>query len=207
MKKYNETIKFSGGDELCTTAEGRSGNQALKQVNESDEYQAFVSNHYGETIVSTEIIPVIYPPRYSDITLTNSPFKETWYCVEHNPTSIRVEFKKYHFNDMQNVWPPRNKKKPDPEILATVLKKINDWMWSYFPEMINEQPKLQLLPKNEGAKHGKQPNRKGTVPCFFSMNAEVAEFIKNEAKASGMTQGQFIERMLIKDKAEKNNKY
>ena len=201
MGRYNVTIRFSGGDEIRATVEAKYKHEALKKVESTEQYRTFYSNHYGETITETIVEAVITKPKDNDITITNAPNKEQWYYVDHHTAGIRLEFKKGKFNTHQNVWQLHGKGKADALECATALREIADWLQAYFPELVSEPKRERHIPRQEGAKPGHETphSKKGIVPCYYSLKPEVAEFIKNESKANGMTQGEFIEWMMTED--------
>ena len=197
MGRYNVTIRFSGGDEIRATVEAKYKHEALKKVESTEQYRTFYSNHYGETITETIVEAVITKPKDNDITITNAPNKEQWYYVDHHTAGIRLEFRKGKFNTHQNVWQLHGKGKADALECATALREIADWLQAYFPELVSEQPKPRLIPKEEGMA---DPKDNGKVPCFFKLNAEYADELKRLAKEHGLSVPRYIERMIDNEK-------
>lgn len=190
MKKFNVTIRFSGGDEVRAVVEAEHTSGAVRRVKETAEYINFVREHEGETVTEIKATPWQYKPKTNTITITNAPDKPYWYYIDHQEAGIRLEFKKGFFNTHQRVWRIEGKGHPKAEECATALREIADWLQAYFPEMVSEQPKPRLIPKEESVG---EPNSNGTVPCFFKLNKEVADYISEQAKARSMSRSRFVE--------------
>lgn len=198
MPRYKITITMSGGDELRANVNAHWDEGAMRKLRATEQYQNWMADHFGESVTDTKIEKVEFKPRTSRIVVSNAPDKAGWYQVEHSDPRIKVEFRKGRFNETQKVWVGDSTTTEDPLEYATALREIADWLQAYFPELVAEP--RQQRPMNEGAKPGKRPSeRTGTVPCYFSLRPEYADFIKEQAKANGMSQGQFIEWMLTED--------
>ena len=137
-RKYSITLKMSGGDEIRAVAVGRTGNEALKTLKETDQYRQWMADHFGETIAEKTVVPYKWKPKDNDFKVTNSPHKRLWYMADHMEAGIRVEFKRGHFNDIQRVWllDGGEKREQDPLAYATALRELADWLQEYFPEIV-----------------------------------------------------------------------
>lgn len=195
-RKYIVNIRFSGGDEVRATVEAVSRKEAIKMVKESEQYKAFLLNHFGESIVEETIEPVRYKPKDNTITLTNAPDKEQWYYVDHHTAGIRLEFRKGKFNTHQNVWQLHGKGKADPMQCATALREVADWLQEHFPDMVTEPRRPRFIPKQEGADPTRMPSMHDKVNCFFRLHTRYADFIRDGARERGVSQGAFIELLI-----------
>ena len=160
-------------------------------MKETRQYQDFVAEHFGERIVEKEVVPFRTKPKDNEIIITNVPYKEMWYMVDHKTAGIRLEFKKGKFNTHQNAFLLDGDREADAIECTTALREIGDWLQEYFPELVTEKP--NVIPKDEGMR---EPSDSGKVPCFFQLNAEYADELKSRAKESGMSIPRYIERMI-----------
>ena len=198
MRKNYVTIKFSGGDEYKTIQEGSHPDAILRWAKKAEEYKAFEAAHEGEAVISVEIKPVFHAPSDNSMRLTNTPNRDKWYYVDNEAAGIRFEFRKGHLNDMQRVWSLYEATEVDPKEFEAEVKEIVDWVSVNFPEMVTEPRKPWRFLSNEGTITDKKPNAKGKVACYYTINADVAEFIKAKANEMEIPQGKFIE-MICKD--------
>ena len=198
MRKNYVTIKFSGGDEYYAIVEGNHPDAVLRWAKKSDEYKVFESNHLGETIVGVEIKPVFHAPNDNAMTLTNTPNRDKWFYVDYAAAGIRFEFKKWYLNETQRVWKLYEKEEVDPKEYEAEVREIVDWVTANFPEMVSKPRKPWKFMSNEGVKSDEKPNAKGAVACYYTLNAEVADFIKLKANEMGIPQGKLVE-LICKD--------
>ena len=138
MKKYNITMKFSGGDEIFVTIEADNGGLALKKAKETNQYKSFVEEHFGEAIESTIVEPIRYKPKDNIFYLSDAPNKSKWYYVDCEATGIRLEFKKGKFDTYKTAWMLHGKTEIEPTECSTAVQEIRNWLQEYFPEMITE---------------------------------------------------------------------
>ena len=135
MKKYIINIKLTDGREIHSSVVARNKNDALSRLQSTPQYIDFLAEN-DATIESVCIEPVeIKSIDNSRFYVTNIKNKEGWYVVADLENRIKVEFKKGHYNDMQNVRPFVGYK-PDALATATALREIGEFMNNYFKDLI-----------------------------------------------------------------------
>lgn len=135
MKSYQVKIKFASNDEVHIRVDARNQADAIRRVEESNEFQNFAAEQ-GE-IIRVEVIPEeIAPIDNSRFSVTNVTNKPGWYVVVDLDNRIKIEFKKNHFNDMQNISFFGKETQMDAVNVATALRQIADYMYENFKELI-----------------------------------------------------------------------
>ena len=135
MKKFSINITLTDGREIRSSVVARNQNDALARLEKTKEVIDFLAESQAD-VKSIDIQPVA--TRSIDETrfyVTNIKNKEGWYVVADLENRIKVEFKKGHYNDMQNVRPFVGYK-PDALATATALREIGEFMAKHFRELL-----------------------------------------------------------------------
>lgn len=136
MKRYKIIIKLTNGDYVEAAVVARNGKDAIRRLRESDQFRDFAGNADIEEI---EINPIETKPidnnRFSVTDVLN---KQGWYVVADLDNLIEVEFRKGHYNDMQNIHMIDGGKQPplSPLEEATALREIGEFMADKFAELV-----------------------------------------------------------------------
>jgi hypothetical protein len=193
---YKFDITFADGNEIHTKVEAKNRSEAKRVVVESDEFKRFSKSCL---VVDMKVEREIHPkkPWNNHLEVTNVPNKAGWYMAIDLKHNIKLEFKKGKF-EYRNAYPLRGDEfeQSDEAGISAVLEEIAEWLQEYFPWLVEDKPKQRLIPsvEKEGAREDRDgmPGPNGKVPCFFSLDQDVADFIKTQARERGMTQGDFI---------------
>lgn len=134
MKQYKIIITLINSDELRAKVMARNQKDALKRLQQTDQYRDFVGN---TDIVKIDIIPVeihgIDNERFAVTNITNKP---GWYVVCDLDHLIKIEFKKGFFNETQKIMPIGEGKELGALECATAMREISDYLFQNFRELL-----------------------------------------------------------------------
>ena len=136
MNTYKVNIKLENGDEVQARSVGRTPNEAVNRVLESQQFKDFKgwmkieSIHYELEQAGTSV--QVDATRYD---FQPSKEREDWYVVTDKKDMVVVIFEKGKFNETQRIT-RLDDTLPDPLTAASGLKAIADYLRIYHPEVL-----------------------------------------------------------------------
>lgn len=134
MKRFEIRITFANGDEAQVRVQGRNKSDALHKAKADCRFKEFAEGNGG--IISEEVTAI--PIASIDNTrfcVTNIENKQGWYVVADLDNRVKVEFKRGHYNEIQNVIPFGEHEISAGE-MATILREIGEYMNDNFNELV-----------------------------------------------------------------------
>ena len=136
MNTYRVNIKLENGDEVQARSVGRTPDEAVNRVLESQQFKEFKgwmkieSIHYELEQAGTSV--QVDATRYD---FQPSKEREDWYVVTDKKDMVVVIFEKGKFNETQRIT-RLDDTLPDPLTAASGLKAIADYLRIYHPEVL-----------------------------------------------------------------------
>ena len=136
MNTYKVNIKLENGDEVQARSVGRTPDEAVNRVLESQQFKEFrgwmkvESIHYELERVGTTV--QVDATRYD---FQPSKEREGWYVVTDKKDMVVVIFEKGKFNETQRIT-RLDDTLPDPLTAASGLKAIADYLRIYHSEVL-----------------------------------------------------------------------
>ena len=136
MNTYKVNIKLENGDEVQARSVGRTPDEAVNRVLESQQFKEFKgwmkieSIHYELEQAGTSV--QVDATRYD---FQPSKEREDWYVVTDKKDMVVVIFEKGKFNETQRII-RLDDTLPDPLTVASGLKAIADYLRIYLPEVL-----------------------------------------------------------------------
>ena len=136
MNTYKVNIKLENGDEVQARSVGRTPDEAVNRVLESQQFKEFKgwmkieSIHYELEQAGTSV--QVDATRYD---FQPSKEREDWYVVTDKKDMVVVIFEKGKFNETQRIT-RLDDTLPDPLAAASGLKAIADYLRIYHPEVL-----------------------------------------------------------------------
>ena len=136
MNTYKVNIKLENGDEVQARSVGRTPDEAVNRVLESQQFKEFKgwmkieSIHYELDQAGTTV--QVDATRYD---FQPSKEREGWYVVTDKKDMVVVIFEKGKFNETQRIT-RLDDTLPDPLTAASGLKAIADYLHLYHPEVL-----------------------------------------------------------------------
>lgn len=136
MNTYRVNIRLENGDEVQARSVGRTPQEAVNQVLESQQFKEFKgwmkieSIHYELEQAGTSV--QVDATRYD---FQPSKEREDWYVVTDKKDMVVVIFEKGKFNETQRIT-RLDDTLPDPLTAASGLKAIADYLRIYHPEVL-----------------------------------------------------------------------
>ena len=136
MNTYKVNIKLENGDEVQARSVGRTPDEAVNRVLESQQFKEFKgwmkidSIHYELEQAGTSV--QVDATRYD---FQPSKEREDWYVVTDKKDMVVIIFEKNRFNETQRIT-RLDGAMPDPLTAAYGLKAIADYLRIYHPEVL-----------------------------------------------------------------------
>ena len=136
MNTYKVNIKLENGDEVQARSVGRTPDEAVNRVLESQQFKEFKgwmkieSIHYELEQAGTSV--QVDATRYD---FQPSKEREGWYVVTDKKYLVVVIFEKGKFNETQRIT-RLDDTLPDPLTAASGLKAIADYLRIYHSEVL-----------------------------------------------------------------------
>ena len=136
MNTYKVNIKLENGDEVQARSVGRTPDEAVNRVLESQQFKEFKgwmkieSIHYELEQAGTSV--QVDATRYD---FQPSKEREGWYVVTDKQEQVVVIFEEGKFNETQRIT-RLDDTLPDPLTAASGLKAIADYLRIYHPEVL-----------------------------------------------------------------------
>lgn len=136
MNTYKVNIKLENGDEVQARSVGRTPDEAVNRVLESQQFKEFKgwmkieSIHYELEQAGTSV--QVDATRYD---FQPSKEREDWYVVTDKKDMVVVIFEKGRFNETQRIT-RLDDTLPDPLTATSELKAIADYLHLYHPEVL-----------------------------------------------------------------------
>ena len=136
MNTYKVNIKLENGDEVQARSVGRTPDEAVNRVLESQQFKEFKgwmkieSIHYELEQAGTSV--QVDATRYD---FQPSKEREGWYVVTDKKDLVVVIFEKGRFNETQRIT-RLDDSLPDPLTAASGLKAIADYLRIYHSEVL-----------------------------------------------------------------------
>ena len=136
MNTYKVNIKLENCDEVQARSVGRTPDEAVNRVLESQQFKEFKgwmkieSIHYELEQAGTSV--QVDATRYD---FQPSKEREDWYVVTDKKDLVVVIFEKGRFNETQRIT-RLDDSLPDPLTAASGLKAIADYLRIYHPEVL-----------------------------------------------------------------------
>ena len=136
MNTYKVNIKLENGDEVQARSVGRTPDEAVNRVLESQQFKEFKgwmkieSIHYELEQAGTSV--QVDATRYD---FQPSKEREGWYVVTDKKDFVVVVFDKGKFNETHRIT-RLDDTLPDPLTAASGLKAIADYLRIYHPEVL-----------------------------------------------------------------------
>ena len=136
MNTYKVNIKLENGDEVQARSVGRTPQEAVNRVLESQQFKEFKrwmkieSIHYELEQAGTSV--QVDATRYD---FQPSKEREDWYVVTDKKDMVVVIFEKGKFNETQRIT-RLDDTLPDPLTAASGLKAIADYLRIYHSEVL-----------------------------------------------------------------------
>ena len=136
MNTYKVNIKLENGDEVQARSVGRTPDEAVNRVLESQQFKEFKggmkieSIHYELEQAGTSV--QVDATRYD---FQPSKEREDWYVVTDKKDMVVVIFEKGKFNETHRIT-RLDDTLPDPLTAASGLKAIADYLRIYHPEVL-----------------------------------------------------------------------
>ena len=136
MNTYKVNIKLENGDEVQARSVGRTPDEAVNRVLESQQFKEFKgwmkieSIHYELEQAGTSV--QVDATRYD---FQPSKEREDWYVVTDKKDLVVVIFEKGRFNETQRIT-RLDDTLPDPLTAASGLKAIADYLRIYHSEVL-----------------------------------------------------------------------
>ena len=136
MNTYKVNIKLENGDEVQARSVGRTPDEAVNRVLESQQFKEFKgwmkieSIHYELEQAGTSV--QVDATRYD---FQPSKEREDWYVVTDKKDMVVVIFEKGKFNETQRIT-RLDDTLPDPLTADSGLKAIADYLHIYHPEVL-----------------------------------------------------------------------
>jgi hypothetical protein len=136
MNTYKVNIKLENGDEVQARSVGRTPDEAVNRVLESQQFKEFKewmkieSIHYELEQTGTSV--QVDATRYD---FQPSKEWEGWYVVTDKKDMVVVIFEKGKFNETHRIT-RLDDTLPDPLTAASGLKAIADYLRIYHPEVL-----------------------------------------------------------------------
>ena len=136
MNTYKVNIKLENGDEVKARSVGRTPDEAVTRVLESQQFKEFKgwmkieSIHYELEQAGTSV--QVDATRYD---FQPSKEREDWYVVTDKKDMVVIIFEKNRFNETQRIT-RLDGAMPDPLTAAYGLKAIADYLRIYHPEVL-----------------------------------------------------------------------
>ena len=135
MKKYKIIIKLTDEQEIHASVEAHNQDDALVRLKTNKQVLDFMAESNAK-IKSIDIEPIkIQSIDKSRFYVANVKNKKDWYVCADLENRIKVEFKKGHYNDLQNIQ-TFGEYKPDALATATALREIGDYLATHFKELL-----------------------------------------------------------------------
>ena len=136
MNTYKVNIKLENGDEVQARSVGRTPQEAVDRILESQQFKEFKgwmkieSIHYELEQAGTSV--QVDATRYD---FQPSKEREDWYVVTDKKDMVVVIFEKGKFNETHRIT-RLDDSLPDPLTDASGLKAIADYLRIYHPEVL-----------------------------------------------------------------------
>lgn len=132
MKRYKVTIELADGNRIEAKVTARNRHDALHRLQNTEQARQFItSDIVGYTV---EPIPVEQVDN-NRFVVTDLANRQGWYVCADLDNRVRVEWRKGHYNTMQRVG-TMDGATPDPQLLATALREIGDYLAEFFAELL-----------------------------------------------------------------------
>ena len=136
MNTYKVNIKLENGDEVQARSVGRTPDEAVNRVLESQQFKEFKgwmkieSIHYELEQAGTSV--QVDATRYD---FQPSKEREGWYVVTDKKDLVVVIFEKGKFNETHRIT-RLDDTLPDPLTASSGLRAIADYLKVYHPEVL-----------------------------------------------------------------------
>ena len=136
MNTYKVNIKLENGDEVQARSVGRTPNEAVNRVLESQQFKDFKGWMKIESIqYELEQAGTLVQVDTTRYDFQPSKEREGWYVVTDKKDMVVVIFEKGKFNETQRIT-RLDDTLPDPLTAASGLKAIADYLRIYHPEVL-----------------------------------------------------------------------
>ena len=136
MNTYKVNIKLENGDEVQARSVGRTPNEAVNRVLESQQFKDFKGWMKIESIqYELEQAGTLVQVDTTRYDFQPSKEREGWYVVTDKKDMVVVIFEKGKFNETQRIT-RLDDTLPDPLTAASGLKAIADSLHIYHPEVL-----------------------------------------------------------------------
>ena len=137
MNTYKVNIKLENGDEVQARSVGRTPDEAVNRVLESQQFKEFNQQWIGIKSIHYELEQAGSSVQVDITRYDFQPSKERegWYVVTDKMDMVVVIFEKGKFNETQRIT-RLDDTLPDPLTAASGLKAIADYLHIYHPEVL-----------------------------------------------------------------------
>ena len=136
MNTYKVNIKLENGDEVQARSVGRTPNEAVNRVLESQQFKDFKGWMKIESIqYELEQAGTLVQVDTTRYDFQPSKEREGWYVVTDKKDMVVVIFEKGKFNETQRIT-RLDDTLPDPLTAASGLKAIADYLQIHHPEVL-----------------------------------------------------------------------